>query len=164
MPIGANLSESEQKGVFHGLDCSVRRHGRGGKSIRTLMPVVDSMEALERSTMTAKTMVDGNRRLSRTSAAGWSVSHVETILIEKVQQRTRCDSDRMKKIYGIFNDGFQDADDPGHAGIDREEFAKGLHTLGIKIPISTCNALFRKIDNVMGAGRLVWESSMNTYL
>jgi Ca2+-binding EF-hand superfamily protein len=127
------------------------------------MPVVDSMEAAERSTTIAKTMIDGNRRLSRTSAAGWSVSHVETILIEKVQQRTRCDSDRMKKIYGIFNDGFQDADDPGHAGIDQEEFANGLRgPLGIKVPISTCNALFRKIDNDQSGAISLRE--LNSYL
>jgi Ca2+-binding EF-hand superfamily protein len=109
---------------------------------------VDSLDDHARNTVVADQIYDASRRLSRTTPAAWSVDQIETILIEKVQSRTRADTDRMKKIYGIFNDGFQDVDSPGHAGIDKEEFAAGLRgPLGIPIPVTKCNALFRKIDN-----------------
>merc|ERR1711865_362507 len=62
-----------------------------------------------------------------------SVQEMVKQLKEKIMNRTRCDADRMRKLYGIFND---DGGGGGSSrgGIDKDEFVLGMrYGLGINV-------------------------------
>merc|ERR1712028_194208 len=62
---------------------------------------------------------------------------------EKIMNHTRSDTDRMRMLLQIFNDGGSQSH-----GIDMDEFYAGLvHRFGLNAPRSLTNKLFTKIDS-----------------
>merc|ERR1711865_822699 len=100
----------------------------------------------EKAVQKIRDAAPANRRVSAfvgPKVKGWTLHQLEKMIKEKIMNHTRSDTDRMRMLFQIFNDGGSQSH-----GIDMDEFYAGLvHRFGLNAPRSLTNKLFTKIDS-----------------